>query len=72
MDLRSTIRELAQGIGSSLGLRVEVGPDQVVLTVAKNCSISHYGHSLKRYREPGRAVLERSRPPSALDGNRAE
>jgi hypothetical protein len=29
------VRELAQNIGSSLGLRVEVGPDQVVLTVAK-------------------------------------
>jgi hypothetical protein len=29
------IRELAQTIGASLGLRVEVGPDQVVLTVAK-------------------------------------
>ena len=29
------MRELAQNVGSFLGVRVEVGPDQVVLTVAK-------------------------------------
>lgn len=29
------MRELAQTVGASLGLRVEIGPDQVVLTVAR-------------------------------------
>jgi hypothetical protein len=30
------IRELAQSLGAALGLRVEIGPDPVVLSVAKN------------------------------------
>lgn len=29
------VRELAQGVGSTLGLRVEIGPDPVVLSAAK-------------------------------------